>query len=125
MIVVNQTELARYAGGGDAPTSPQDVASAARRLISRADQTVVVTLGASGAAAVGSDDAFLVAGRPARVIDTTGAGDCFCGVLAASLAGGADIRGGLEWANAAAAVSTQTLGAAVCKTLRADVGALR
>ena len=76
ILVVNETELARYAGAGD-------VELAARRLISRAGQTVIVTLGADGAMAVDATERPYRAGRPARVVDTTGAGDCFCGVLAA------------------------------------------
>ena len=123
IIVVNQTELARYAGLGDPPRGPE-VARAARGLISRPGQTVVVTLGAGGAAAVDADTAVLVDGRPACVVDTTGAGDCFCGVLAAALCEGTPLHEALGRANAAASLSTETPGAAVSMTLRADVEAL-
>ncbi len=124
ILVVNQTELARYASAGDPPASMPDVERAARALISRSNQTVVVTLGAGGAAAVNSTSAILVEGRAARVVDTTGAGDCFCGVLAASLSEGASLEDALGGANAAAALSTERPGAAVSATLRADVTAL-
>jgi ribokinase len=117
ILVVNQTELAHFAGDGD-------IALAARRLISRPGQTVVVTLGDAGAAAVTQSGICRVEGRPAHVVDTTGAGDCFCGVLAASLAQGAALPAALALANAAAALSTETPGAAVPSTLRADVEVL-
>jgi ribokinase len=44
-------------------------------------------------------------------VDTTGAGDCFVGALAARLAGGAAMRSALEYANAAASISVQRVGA--------------
>jgi ribokinase len=118
IIVINQTELTRYAGA-----DLDDIEALARRLLSRPDQTVVVTLGAEGAAAVGLGDSLRVGGRAAAVVDTTGAGDCFCGVMAAALSEGLDLRGALGWANAAAALSTQTRGAAASMPTRAQVEA--
>ena len=124
ILVVNQTELARYGEAADRSPQPPEVARAARHLISRHGQSVVVTLGSGGALAVDSTDVTLVEGRPARVVDTTGAGDCFCGVLAASLSDGATLPVALGKANAAASLSTERPGAAVPATLRADVEAL-
>ncbi len=118
ILVVNETELARYAG------LDRDITGAARRLISRPDQSVIVTLGAAGALAVSAEALIEVLGRPAKVVDTTGAGDCFCGVLAAVLADGADLAAAMALANAAASLSTERPGAAVAATLRADVAAL-
>jgi ribokinase len=119
IIVVNETELARFAGARTAPTALEQIAPLARRLISRSGQSVVVTLGAAGAAAIAAGEAYMVAGRPAAVVDTTGAGDCFCGVLAAALDEGASLAEAMVFANAAAALSTQTHGAAVSMPTRA------
>jgi ribokinase len=119
MVVVNQGELAILAQG-DLAETVQDALPLARRLIGRAGQTVVVTLGAAGALAVTMDDHIVAEGRPAQVRDTTGAGDCFCGVLAACLAQGSSLPDALGWANLAAAISTETAGAAVSRTLRAQ-----
>ncbi len=80
-----------------------------------------MTLGAAGAAAVTADDAFQVEGLPAKVIDTTGAGDCFCGVLAAALSEGAELRAAMTAANAAAGLSTETAGAAASMPTRGAV----
>jgi ribokinase len=124
ILVVNQAELARYAGAAQSAMSSGDAAIAARRLISRPNQKVVVTLGADGAAAVDANDVRLVQGRPARVVDTTGAGDCFCGILAAALAEGADLAQAMALANAGASLSTERAGAVVAATLRAEVEAL-
>jgi ribokinase len=120
VIVVNQGELALYAGGAE-PTEAWDAIVPARRLISRDGQTIIVTLGAAGALAVTAQGDIAVAGCPARVADTTGAGDCFCGVLAAVLAEGGSLAEALAFANQAAALSTEQPGAAVPPTLRGDV----
>ena len=41
-------------------------------------------------------EASLIAGRAVKAVDTTGAGDCFVGALAAQLAGGKPIRDALD-----------------------------
>jgi len=46
-----------------------------------------------------------------RAVDTTGAGDAFCGALAQALAGGAALADAVRWAVAAAAVSVTREGA--------------
>jgi len=65
-----------------------------------------------------------VEGRPARVVDTTGAGDCFCGVLAAAISEGIELPQVLGLANLAASLSTERAGASVAAGLRAAVEAL-
>jgi ribokinase len=122
IIVVNQSELAFYAGGPE-PANEADGLDAARRLISRADQMVIVTLGAAGVVAVTAQEHIIVPGCRAQVVDTTGAGDCFCGVLAAAFAEGRSLPDALSLANLAAALSTEHPGAAAPRALRAEAEA--
>jgi ribokinase len=112
VLVVNETELARFSG------VEGDIDGAARALISRPDQHVVVTLGAAGVRVVGAETIHAVQARPATVVDTTGAGDCFCGVMAAALSEGAALHEAVDFANAAAAVSTEHVGASAPVGLR-------
>lgn len=112
ILIVNQTELASYARLDHEPSKLEEVSKAARKLMSRPDQTIIVTLGKAGVAAVRRDEAFLVEGRKVKAVDTVGAGDCFCGALAAGLAANLDLRDAIEQANAAAALSVQKPGAA-------------
>ena len=110
ILIVNETELATYAAGnGDIWA---DIPGAARRLISRDDQIVVVTLGVKGAMSVASDEVRQNPAAPAKPVDTTGAGDCFCGALTARLAEGASLAAALPFAAAAAAISVERPGAA-------------
>ncbi len=123
ILILNQTELATYAKLDHEPVRLEQVSVAARKLMSRPDQTIIVTLGAAGVAAVRRDEAFLVEGKPVKAIDTVGAGDCFCGALAAALAANMDLREAVEMANAAAALSVQKAGAAPSMPSRREVDA--
>jgi len=66
----------------------------------------------------------MIAGRAVKAVDTTGAGDCFVGALAAQLAGGAVIRDALNYANVAASISVQRMGAAPSMPTAAEMAAI-
>ena len=89
-----------------------DTDAALDELVSRNGGPVIVTQGAAGALLAASDRRERFAGFPAQpVVDTTGAGDTFCGVLAAWLAEGAELSQSIRAANAAASLSVQAAGA--------------
>jgi ribokinase len=73
--------------------------------------TVVMTLGKEGAAAAGRDGTWQVGALPIQAIDTTGAGDAFSGVLAASLDTGLRVDAALHRASVAAGLACLSLGA--------------
>lgn len=123
ILIVNETELAAYAQLARVPVGLEAISTAARRLMVRADQAVVVTLGAAGAALITATDAAAIAGRSVTVADTTGAGDCFCGVLAARLGEGADLPDAMADANAAAALAVCRAGAATSAPTRLELDA--
>ena len=123
ILILNQTELATYAKLDQEPVRLEEVSRASRKLMSRPDQVVIVTLGAAGVACIRRDEAFLIEGRKVKAVDTTGAGDCFCGALAACLAINMDLREAVEMANAAAALSVQKSGAAPSMPSKREVEA--
>jgi ribokinase len=109
VLVPNEHELAQLAGAEPRERSPVELAALARSV---AGCPVVVTLGARGALVVPADGpALLQAPPPVTAVDTTGAGDCFCGALAQALARGADLAGAVRYAVTAAALSTTGPGA--------------
>lgn len=103
VLVVNQHE-ARQLSGHDDP------AAAARALHGVVGATVV-TLGADGALIHDATGARRVPGVRADVVDTTGAGDTFTGVLAATLAAGAGLDAAVARAVVAGALAVETMGA--------------
>lgn len=107
VLVVNEGELdavsaARGAQAGDAMGA---------KFASTGVACVVVTLGALGAAARNGDGWHLQPGFPVEPMDTTGAGDTFCGVLAAGLARGDALDAALRRACAASALACTRPGA--------------
>lgn len=119
VLVVNEIELAMLVGR-DALADP-DIVPAARSLCRRAGQSVVVTLGGRGSLAVVEDGIIEVAARSVPVVDTTGAGDCFVGAMAADLAAGVSLEAALETANAAAALCVGRSGAGIAMPYRWEV----
>lgn len=108
VLVPNVGELARLAGVDTAPSGLDALATLARSL---AVPTVVVTLGPRGALVVEADRFDHVAAPAVEVVDTTAAGDTFCGALAAALVRGDDVVAATHDAVAAAALSVQREGA--------------
>jgi ribokinase len=124
VLVLNETELGLLAKtelrGGDDTTR---FVAAARALQVRHEQIICVTLGKRGVLALVNAETIVVLGRAVKAVDTTGAGDCFVGALAAQLALGATIRDGLSYANAAASICVQRMGAAPSMPTAAEVAA--
>lgn len=89
-----------------------DTDGALDELASRHAGPIVVTQGAAGALLVSDGHSEHFAGRrPPALVDTTGAGDTFCGVLAAWLAEGHGLQDAIVAANAAGALSVAAAGA--------------
>ncbi|MCE7798019.1 ribokinase [Sphingobium sufflavum] len=122
ILIVNQHELAIFAGVAQVPAGLDAVVGHALRLV-RPGQLLIVTLGAGGVVAVWPDRHLHIPAMPVTPVDTIGAGDCFCGALAALLDEGMAIEPALHRANAAAALCTLGHGAAPAMPDRADVEA--
>lgn len=84
----------------------------------------VVTLGAAGCAVAGPDGVRCHPAPPARVVDTTGAGDAFCGVLAAMLSDGRDPAEAVACAQHAAALAVGRRGAFAALPSAAELRAI-
>jgi ribokinase len=81
-------------------------------------------LGKRGVLALINDEPLIIPGRSVRAVDTTGAGDCFVGAVAAQLARGKPIRDALDYANSAASICVQRMGAAPSMPTVAEVEAV-
>jgi fructokinase len=114
VVKVNAEELAFLTGAGSVPAGLAALCAAGPRL-------AVATLGAEGCVYRTAERDGKVDGLPARVVDTTGAGDAFVAALLAGLVAataqrplplpeGAALEAILRYANAAGALSTERRG---------------
>lgn len=125
ILILNETELAFLASIDPAKlTGPDDVRPVIERVRSSSNQIVIVTLGEAGACALLGDRFVRIPGRKVKAIDTTGAGDCFVGALARRLAAGKDIDDAVKYANTAASLCVQQLGAGSSMPAEAAVEAV-
>lgn len=114
VLIVNEGELAMLAGQAGADLSTQCDAVGV--------PCVVVTLGARGALLWRRGQAPIEQPAfPVEVVDTTGAGDVFCGVFTAKLANGAELLTAMRHAAAASALACTKLGAQSGTPTRAEL----
>ncbi len=114
-LIVNEHELAVLAGGAGEET--------ARSLLERGPGAVTVTLGSQGSLTVTPDATHRLPAHRVTPVDTTGAGDTFCGVLVAWLAEGQALPEALQAATVAAALACTRPGAQDAVPGRAEIGA--
>jgi ribokinase len=109
VLVPNEWELSQLAGEPARRYEPDELVGMARRVTGG---DVVVTVGARGALVVPrAGEPVMIAPPAVTPVDTTGAGDCFCGALCVALADGRNLLAAARYAVAAAALSTTGVGA--------------
>jgi len=107
-LVTNEIEAAMLAGelglDSDQPTRVP------RLLAQRYGLNCIVTLGGAGALAFGPDGGYSIPALPIAPVDTTAAGDAFCGVLAAALDKGSGLYDALRRASVGAGLACRIKG---------------
>lgn len=83
IVIANETEFERLAGRDDLNATERE--QTLMRLHKETGQTLIVTLGADGVIAARDSNLYRTMGLAIEPVDTVGAGDTFCGYLAASL----------------------------------------
>lgn len=115
LLIVNEGELAAMTG---------DAGTIAERVAHLSMPGIVVTLGPRGCYAQVDGRALLQPGFIVDAIDTTGAGDTFCGTLVAGLASRMPMEEAMRRACAASALACTRLGAQASVPARNEVDAL-
>lgn len=108
ILVVNETEAETISGEAIAKIGEEGIAN---RLLQMGAKTVVLTLGKQGAIMKNNQLTQHVEAFEIKAVDTTAAGDTFCGALAAKLSNGATWKEALEFASAASAICVTRMGA--------------
>jgi ribokinase len=124
IVVVNEPEAAELTG---IPVTGRDSAhAAARALLDLGAATAIVTLGEDGsmvASASAPEGVVHVPAFPVEPVDTTAAGDTYCGCLCVALAEGKGLVEAVRFASAAAALCVQKLGAQPSTPWREEIDA--
>lgn len=122
VLVPNETEAAHLAGLENAPLTDEEFLRAGCALQDMGPSQVVITAGAKGAFLLDGERASWLTPPPGvKVVDTTGAGDAFCGALAAKLAEGAAFDEAVRFAVCAGSFSVRRHGAQEGLPSRRDI----
>lgn len=119
IVVANETEFSLLTGR---PITELD--AAAIDWVQRTGRTIVVTLGPEGAYARTPEGAFSVPAHRVEPVDTVGAGDTFCGYLAAGLDAGLSLESAVRRAAVAGSLACCKPGAQPAIPTRAEVDAI-
>jgi len=118
LLVLNESEARQLGGEGE----PAEIAA---NLCSRGVGTVVLTLGPRGAVVLGAGIRDSVPGLEVPVVDTTGAGDTFTGVMiGALLSRRLPLRAAIVAGNRAAALTVQREGTLKAFPTAAEIEAI-
>jgi ribokinase len=122
-VIVNETEAELLCGFEVAGTGGGKRAAAAiRELGTRA---VIVTLGEEGSVVADEGGVVHVPAFPVEAVDTTAAGDTFCGCMLTALAEGLSLPEAVRFASAGAAISVSRLGAQPSIPCREEIDEFR
>lgn len=121
VLIVNEIEAGEVLGH---EVTIESAARDARHIAASGPRAVAITLGAAGAVLATETHVVRIPAPHVPVVDTTGAGDAFCGALSAWLAGGATLVEAARAGVAAGSLAVGTAGAQPSLPHRAAIVAL-
>ena len=119
LIIPNQTEIALMTG--IEANDEEGAAKAVEALQAKGTKDVIVTMGSKGSMVYHEGQATFVPSRKVNAVDTTAAGDTYCGGLCVALSEGKDIIEAARFATASSALTVQKRGAQDSIPYRKDV----
>lgn len=109
MIIPNKTEAEMLSG---VKVADWDSAKQAADIISSKGVSIVlITLGSLGALIKEGDQYYTVEATKVNAVDTTAAGDTFCGAVCVALSEGRSVCEAVKWANRASGITVTRMGA--------------
>jgi ribokinase len=119
MIIPNETEAEILTG--IKVTDAETAEKAARKLYAKGVKNVVITMGGTGAFLFTKSSSKMISVVPVKAVDTTAAGDVFCGALAVALSEKKNTEEAVVFANKAAAISVTRMGAQASAPYRSEI----
>ena len=119
LFIPNETELSTFSG---LPVSDaESAAKAAAAMQAKGVGKLIVTMGSKGSLICGGGPEVFVPARKVKAVDTTAAGDTFCGALCVALSEGKALEDAAAFATAASALTVQKMGAQDSIPFRKDI----
>ena len=116
LFIPNETELASFSG---MPVTDKESAAAAAKGVGN----MIVTMGSKGSLILDGGEPQFVLARKVKAVDTTGAGDTYCGSICVALSEGKTLKEAAEFASAVSALSVTKMGAQTAIPTRAEAEA--
>lgn len=109
LFIPNETELSTFSGMPVSNVEEAEKAAAAMRA--KGVGKIIVTMGSKGALICGEGPSSFVPAHKVKAVDTTAAGDTFCGALCVAISEGKGLKEATGFAAAASAITVQKIGA--------------
>ena len=119
ILVLNEVEAGFLVGMQ--VENEADAEVAAQKLVNNGVEKVIITLGSKGAFVTTKTEKVSVPAFKVEAVDTTAAGDTFCGAFAVALVEGKSLKDALQFASAAAAISVTRIGAQPSAPTREEI----
>jgi ribokinase len=119
MIIPNENEAEMLTG--IRVEDEMSAQKAAKILFARGVQNVVITMGGTGAFLLTPNIEKMIHVVPVKAVDSTAAGDVFCGAIATALSEGSEVEEAVIFANKAAGISVTRMGAQASAPYRHEI----
>lgn len=118
-LVVNESEAEFITG--NKIESIDDARVAACNILEKGLKNVIITLGKTGSYLFNENEEIVMPAFNVKAVDTTAAGDVFCGAFAVSIVEGKPFKEALRFATAASAISVCQMGAQPSAPYREEI----
>lgn len=116
LFIPNEHELEQFT-----PNINGDVETRCKQLLKQGIKHIIVTLGSKGSFYIDNNELFFVSAHKVKAVDTTGAGDSFCGALVTALSEGKTIKEAMEFASKVSSIAVTRKGAIASLPKRNEV----
>lgn len=121
-FIPNETETEYFTGVK--VSDEYSAKEASKVLMGKGVKNVIITMGKKGAFFCNERESFVVPSTSSKAVDTTGAGDCFCGAFCTALAEGKSVKDSILFANCAAGISVTRMGASSSMPTREETDSI-
>ena len=110
-LIANETEASFLVGSAVEHLSKDEAVTIARQLQKNGSKKVIITLGEQGSVYLDQEKELFTPANKVKAVDTTAAGDAFCGAFATAISENKPVEYALKFASAAGGLAATKAGA--------------